>query len=348
MYNTETPDTIKARILNEITLLNTQQGSFADDMAGPMAYELFRLYGELNRVSTVVWPDETGGEYLDLHAKAVGLTRKLGAKAEVILQIAAEPGYVVPDGTAFLTETNLYFYTRETVTVPEEGEVKVLATAKEVGTEYNVSENSIVIRFTDDTRIEKVTNPQAAAGGVAIESDRDFYNRIDRARKRPGTSGNRHHYEEWALEVPGVGNALCIPLWAGRGTVKVIIADEHHNPVDDAVLLRCTDHIEEQRPIGPTVTVVTTTPVKINVSATLELQSQVSVEIVKKKYEELLTAQLAEISLEHGRVIYNWLAGGIMSLEGVVDYTDLLVNGEKEDIVLVQGEVPTLGEVVFQ
>ena len=41
----------------------------------------------------------------------------------------------------------------------------------------------------------------------------------------PITSGNKWQYISWAKSVDGVGDAKCLPLWNGAGTVKVIIVD---------------------------------------------------------------------------------------------------------------------------
>ena len=37
----------------------------------------------------------------------------------------------------------------------------------------------------------------------------------------PATSGSKYHYIQWAKEINGVGNAKCLPLWNGNGTVKL-------------------------------------------------------------------------------------------------------------------------------
>ena len=63
-----TPESIKASILSAIkTDIDTREGSFADDLCGPMALELWRAYQTLNSIlPSYTWtrpagPTSTGG-----------------------------------------------------------------------------------------------------------------------------------------------------------------------------------------------------------------------------------------------------------------------------------------------
>ena len=48
-----------------------------------------------------------------------------------------------------------------------------------------------------------------------------FYEKV----RLPATSGNAYHYQQWALEVSGVGAAKVFPLDNGPGTVGILVVD---------------------------------------------------------------------------------------------------------------------------
>lgn len=138
-----------------------------------------------------------------------------------------------------------------------------------------------------------VTNEKAAAGGVDVESDVDFFARYHLRRTLPITSGNKNHYITWATEVAGVSYASCIPLWNGNGTVKVVIAGADRGPVDEQIRSSCAAHIEEERPIGATVTVVSVVEREIPLTAAVTTVEGYSKEQVKNQ----LTAAVSELLL---------------------------------------------------
>ena len=93
MYEEMTPEKIKGDILKEITTLDTREGSFSDDMAGPMAVQLYKVYQSLNAVQPIVWVNEGSGGYLDMAAEDLGIEpRKAGTKAAVTLELTGTAG----------------------------------------------------------------------------------------------------------------------------------------------------------------------------------------------------------------------------------------------------------------
>ena len=64
---------------------------------------------------------------------------------------------------------------------------------------------------------------EAAAGGTDAESDAALLARIRERVQRPPTSGNGYQYRQWAMEIPGVGNAKVVELPSGPGTVGITL-----------------------------------------------------------------------------------------------------------------------------
>ena len=143
--------------------------------------------------------------------------------------------------------------------------------------------------------VHGVTNAAAGVGGADEESDADLWARYHERRTEPITSGNANHYVMWAKEVTGVSYARCIPLWNGNGTVKVIIAGADKKPLDDTIVTACAEHIEAERPIGATVTVVSVTEVEIPIVAKIKLVNGHSLDEVKADLSAAVSALLAAL-----------------------------------------------------
>ena len=161
---------------------------------------------------------------------------------------------------------------------------------------------------------------------------------------RPNVSGNKYHYIEWAKEVSGVGDVRVIPLWNGAGTVKVVIVDADNHPADSELISKVKEHIEENRPIGAEVTVVSAMPITVNVSVKLTADDtadiQTSIEIALKSY-------LSNDALKRSYISYAKIGSLILSVPDVEDYTDLKVNNGTANIQIADGAVPVLGSVVM-
>lgn len=349
MYEDRTPEAIKAEILGAIRSdLQTREGSFTDDMSGPLAVQLYKMYIALNRVFGMVFVDETSGIYLDMTANEIGIDpRKEGEKACVTLKITGEPGIFIDAGKQFLTKDRLVYLLDEDTVIGEDGVALATAAAEKVGVRYNVEADEIHFQLETQAGISAVTNPESAQGGADSESDESLFTRIDAARKKPITSGNIYHYEKWALEAAGIGAVRVFPLWAGPGTVKVLVVDDHRQPVDSLTVERCAQHIESVRPVGADVTVESAQGVTISVSAQVRLKEGVDPEEVQRKFQTYLKEYLSALAFRDNTVRYNRIGALLMGTSGVTDYRELQINGAAESVALTDLQVPIPGEVVF-
>ncbi|NJB06672.1 baseplate J/gp47 family protein, partial [Clostridioides difficile] len=118
--------------------------------------------------------------------------------------------------------------------------------ALEIGIRYNIPANTEFKLQDEISGITKIYNNLAFQGGTEIETDEELKERFYKIQKNQATSGNKAHYEEWALEVEGVYNAKIYPRWDGPGTIKVLIFGENNQAVDLEVIERCREHIEEE------------------------------------------------------------------------------------------------------
>lgn len=350
MYEDRTPQAIKEEIFAALTSdLQTREGSFADDMAGPLAVQLFKMYLALNQVFRILFVGEDSGAYLDLTANELGIDpRKEGAKAVARLRVEGEAGVCIAAGKRFLTESGLGFLSDTDVFLDENGAGDVGVTAEEAGAAYNVPEGEIRLQAENQYGVRSVTNQQAAQGGADAESDAALFGRIDAHRKEPVTSGNVYHFKKWALETQGVGAARVFPVWAGPGTVKVLIAGENRLPVDDLIVERCRAYIETVRPIGADVTVASAKSVAIAVAARVKLRDGADPQAIAEAFLARLAEYLAAIAFRRYVVRQNRIGALLIELDGVIDYDVLTLNGTDGNIQLTEEEVPVTGEAALE
>lgn len=344
MFETLTPQKIKADILSRITDLDTREGSYLDNLISPVAYEIWKYYMKLNAMLPIMFVDETSGEYIDKRAAEYGIYRKPGEKSSVIMTFFGTDGTVIPAGKVFLTGNGLQFSTVKSVTIFG-GTAKVQAQAQQAGEACNVREGEITLQLQALYGLQSFTNT-AGMGGMDPETDESLVSRLyDYLQKKP-TSGNVNHYLMWAKETPGVGNAKVFPLWNGNGTVKVVIVDQENNPATPEVVEACLQHIEEERPIGAKVTVVSAQTLTVNVETTVNLDESTDSDTVQRQLTEALETYFETVAFQKTELIYHRIAYMVLDIPGVQDFTSMTLNGGTENIPVGEEQILTVGTVV--
>ena len=345
MYETITPESIKQAILSGLkTDLQTNEGSLIGDLIGPVALELYKVYQSLNELAPMVYVDETSGRFIDQRCAYYGIRRKQGQKAETAVWVSTEGSVTVPKGFVFTTASGLGFVTQETMTIMSGSGASIQVAAEEAGARYNVAADTITGMRSPLQGITGVTNPAAAQGGTDPETDAELVNRLYAFLQKPATSGNIHHYEQWALECPGV-SAAKVSAGDQAGSVEVLIAGSGMQPVDEEVKNACAAYIETQRPIGATVTVKSAAANTIGVTATVTLAGTAALEDIVKRFRERLAGYFADIAFTANPVSYNRILYILMDVDGVKEVAGLLVNGGQANIQNAENQPPVVGEV---
>lgn len=351
-YDTLTPEVIKNKMLADLQVkgapVDTREGSYSNMLVSVAAYQLFKLYQEFPSLLYMAFPDETSGEYIDKNAEQIGMVRNQGAKATAEVTFTGADGTFIPAKTAlYAPESGLQYLTMKDAVIAS-GTVTVVAEAAEVGADYNVDAGEISSMYINVAGVTSVRNNEAATGGVDIESDIDFYARYHARRTLPITSGNKNHYITWATEVPGVSYASCIPLWNGNGTVKVVIAGADRGPVDEEIRAACTQHIENNRPIGATVTVVSVSNRQIALSAKITLVKEYTAENVKGQLTAAVNELLANQPFGESIAIpYSRFLACLLQCPGVADYSTFTVDGGTAAITLKEHDATSVGTVTI-
>ncbi|MEH7521679.1 baseplate J/gp47 family protein [Bacillus sp. JJ1503] len=350
MYETETKEAILDRMLERIDSdIDKRQGAVAWDLTSPASFEFAQAYLALDQVLTFGFATEdTPSNYLDLRCAEMGVYRKPSVKAIGQVTFSGPEGTIIPVGTRVRTDEvePVYFVTTAEGTIVN-GTVMVSAEAEVGGVSGNIAQGKISLVLGELAGIVTVTNAQAFDGGVDTESDLSLLSRYNDKVSKPVTSGNKYHYEQWAKEVAGVGDAKVYPLHAGPGTVKIVLLDDEKTSPAQTIVDAANTHINNVAPIGATITVVGATELPINVSATLTLAQGADINEVTTQFSEALSAYLKSVAFTDELIRYTQIANLLLGVPPIIDYANLTVNGGTANIQPTSEQVGVVGSVVF-
>ena len=343
----ETKEQILERLLSDIDdKYDKTVGSFMYDTQKPRAIEDEKIYARIDKIADRAFVKTATGDDLKEKLREVSIEMKNATYAKGEVTITGKPKDVVSAGIKVMSD-NLYFTITTKGTIGETGTVDVTAICDTPGAVGNVPAGAIKA-FPTSAGFSAVINNKAFTGGYDAETEDEARERYYALAKKPPTSGNKYHYESWAMEVSGVGAAKCIPRWNGAGTVKVLIINKFREEADEALIKSVAEHIEEERPIGATVTVESATPLPINVNVTLTLQTGHTASTLQKTVENEITSYLKDISFEQNYVSYAHIGRIILGISGISDYENLTINNGTVNIDIAEDEVPTLGVVTIE
>lgn len=191
--------------------------------------------------------------------------------------------------------------------------------------------------------VSAVTNKNSAYDGFDEETDEELLERLLFKVRQPATSGNKNHYIIWATNVEGVGGVKVLPLWNGNGTVKVIITNAENEIASEDLIAKVQNYIDEQKPIGATVTVVSPKPLNIDIGLKVTKGSGNPNEI-----KNVVNDFFKTTAFEREYVSYAQVGKVILekaTTTGVQDYSNLTLNNKTENIALTDEQLPTVGQV---
>ena len=343
MFREETYEVIRKRILENINNgIDKREGSVTSNIISPLAEELAKSYMAIGDVLAIGFIESAITTHLDKRVNEFGLYRKTGEKAIGEIEVTGNGTFKIPSGTVVISD-GLEFITTSEFIYPQTNLLPVRAS--EVGYKYNIlksSEFTFKGRFDGDYNVLSLIANNDFINGVDKETDEELKERFKLFIKNPRTSGNIHHYEQWALECEGVGKAKVFPLWDGNGTVKVMITGNDNRPVDMDLIENCKNHIETLRPIGATVTITTPTILGIDINLNFKLNKEYSLTSAENKIKEVINEYINNINDE---VVYSKIYGIIANLSEVNDIVELKINKEVDNISIEVDKIAVVNSV---
>jgi uncharacterized phage protein gp47/JayE len=244
------------------------------------AWGKWQIYNLLQKLMQQGVPHYSSGEWLDLHAQSVGLTRKAATKASGKVDFYRREGtagnIVIPAGRIVRTlpdgQGEIYRYvTTEQVVLPVDAEfAAVPVQAEEYGSGANAGVGQISELVTPVSGISGVSNAAdwLTSEGADVEEDAGLIERI--TLRWLGNNGvTKYAYKSWALSVPGVISVEILDQHPrGQGTVGVVVRGSAVLPTE-ALLTRVRAAIAPEAPVNDDWYVVPPTPVMAAVSGVL-------------------------------------------------------------------------------
>lgn len=200
------------------------------------------------------------GEWLDEHARGLGLERKEAAPARLRCRVIGEAPGSFPPGTLFGLGELRY---------PVEGEyapgAEVDARSEGVGARYNLPPGTRLRPITVVPGVEALEVVEVLEAGLDRESDEELRRRCILEWPSLGYGSTYHAYMAWALEDPDVRKVAVVDDHPrGQGTVDVVIAPAQGLPSPELVA-RVQARIEERRPLTVSALVRSPTPIPLHV-----------------------------------------------------------------------------------
>lgn len=330
---------------------------------GPAAYTFEGFYLTLNQVQQQAFVQTASGQSLDYIGAIAGLTR-YPASAAVRLGVF---NTTVPIGARFST-INGADSINFTVTASTSTQYQYQLTAETPGTIGNDYTGAIL----PITTIPGLTSAQITdilVPGDDEETDATFQARIIAALNDRPFGGNIASYRENILAIDGVGAVQVYPTWNGGGTVKCSVLGSDFLPASSELVQNVQNAIDPPTqglglglaPIGAQVTITAPTEITVNVTATVTLAAGYSLEQVQPLVESSIEAymlsvrqgwgtQLGSSTVEYAADVYiSRITAAIVNTTGVVNATNIQLNGGTSDLVLTETgtsqQVPITGTV---
>ncbi len=198
-----------------LTIMGTAQAGLAHEHNGYLDY-----------IAQQAVPFTATDEYLEAWAALKGVYRIAATPASGTVTFTGTNSRDIPSGTPLVRGDGQAYTTTADGTIAS-GSVTVSAVAVAdpaglVGAIGNCDAGTVL---TLGTAIAGVNSNGAAAanftGGTDLEQDDALRARMLLEYQNPPHGGDREDYVEWALAVPGVTRAWCVPNAFGSGTVAV-------------------------------------------------------------------------------------------------------------------------------
>ncbi len=340
MFLDQTYERIKQRVLDNFPMqLDKREGSFSNFIVSPICEFIAKVYMSMGDIMNLGFIADTYNAYLDKRIGEFGVYRKLGTKATGSVKVIGKDDTVISNGSV-LACNGLKFIVLNDIVLPTDSILFV--EAESVGVEYNLPLNSEFELLESNEDVVSLISDVEFKGGLNVETDEELRKRFVKVVNNPSTSGNKAHYEEWALEVDGVSRAVIYPLWNGNGTVKVMCIGLNNTPIDETIIEKVTSHIQVNKPIGASITITTPTILDIVIVANVKLTEGYTTQDVGSSLRDSLSIY---INNSINEVVYSKIYGLLANNVGVNDISELTLNGLKQNITIPSDKIASIGDI---
>ena len=345
--------------------VDIRQGSIFYDAVAGVCYKIANYYADLRSAIDLVFLTTAVDEYLDDKGAEYGIYRNPATSSFYeFLYEGTQPN----TGERFFTAGN-YFVLRRV-----SGILCLEAEGTGSGTNYILAGTPAVpvnnIGGLTSSSFGKLIEP-----GVDVEADEEYRQRLREKISGPAENGNRQHYKTWCEEVPGVGRARIVPLFAGENTVMGVLTGADGTPAVEAVVERAQEYIDPitlgktvqyngravpvgdglgngMANIGAHFAAAAAEKLPVVVSFSGLISSGYTAEQARISAEAIIIDHLKDLALNTPDsemvVVRLSTVGALLSaLPELLDYSDLTFNDESKNVELDATQVAVLEEVLL-
>ena len=352
MYEDQTYEIILQRAIDRVsTDVDKREGSLVMNAVAPVSAEHANIYILLDSLIKDGYADTATRPYLIERCKERGIIPYVATQAVLKGKFNME----IPIGSRFSFDELNYIATEFIETV--DGYSYYQMKCETEGTEGNkhfgeLSSIEYIHKDLEGSLVELLIPAEDE------EDTEDLRARYFNSLQSSAFGGNKQDYIEKTNSIAGVGGTVPVPVWAGGGTVKLIIIDSEFNKASEALVTKVQNEADPTKdgtgsgfaPIGHTVTVVTATEVPINITTKIVFNEGYSWDRVKADAENAIKDYLLSM-----RKV--WQDGGLtvriaqiesrlLNLDGILDVSDTTLNGGTDNIALSAEELPIFGGIV--
>lgn len=350
--------------------IDKREGSIIYDAVAPAAMVNAQQSLSLANIIRETYIKTAQGEFLDYRAVEHGTSRYAATNTEVKAKFNDDDGnpvnVEVGDRFASIAESPI-FYT--VIKANDDGTAEMQA--EESGTSAN-SYIGQVLPVTPNDNLAWAEITEIIAPARDAETDDHLRERILKNDAWLAYGGNIADYLDMIHKISEVGAAQIYPVWAGSGTVKLVIVNNDLMPASPDLVKKVKNIIDPEdneaqgvglAPIDHRVTVVAPEVLKVDVSIQLQLTDQANKVAVEKGIKDMLNELFSELRKDWDTInatvgrgyslsIYrSRILSKIMLIDGVADSQLPKLNGEDKDIHLIfsneVSQLPILGEVTI-
>ena len=350
--------------------IDKREGSIIYDAVAPAAMVSAQQSLSLANIIRETYIKTAQGEFLDYRAVEHGTSRYAATNTEVKGKFNDDAGNPINvnigDRFASIAESPI-FYT--VIKANNDGTAEMQA--EEAGTSAN-SYIGQVLPVTPNDNLAWAEITEIIAPARDAETDDHLRERILKSDAWLAYGGNIADYLDMIHKISEVGAAQVYPVWAGSGTVKLVIVNNDLMPASSDLVKKVKNIIDPEdneaqgvglAPIDHRVTVVAPEVLKVDVSIQLQLTDQANKVAVEKGIKDMLNELFSELRKDWDTInatvgrgyslsIYrSRILSKIMLIDGVADSQLPKLNNEDKDIHLIfsneVSQLPILGEVTI-
>lgn len=331
----------------------------------PAAYGLEGFYLALNQVRQAAFVQTSYGQSLDDLAAIGGLTRYPASAAARLGVFNIAP----PLGARFSTLNGANSVNFSVAALLGGGRARLTAeTPGAIGNEYA----GPILPITTIPGLTSAQLTDILIPGDDAETDDALRQRLITALNDRPFAGNIAAYRRDILAMDGVGAVQVWPAWDGGGTVKCSLLGADFLPASAELIQQAQNAVDPPEgagaglglaPIGAKVTIASPEAVRVNVSAAVTLASGYEMGQVQPLAEAAIDAYLLSVrqswdtrlgatQAEYAADVYlARVLAAIVGIPGVVNVSDVRLNGKAEDLFLTETgqtqQAPVLGQVTL-